>query len=427
LTQARARAPGSRVDCLDWPELVACLADEARSSRGRAACQELADPNALARDIDQARTMVAEVSEAAAVLGSGLTLPGLAFVDVEPQLIASEKEMVLGPDELGPIALLCEIAADARRFFVVASQHDDDDDYAAADGDGGNDSGHGDPPVGRRRPPTPLLVSRASALVPWERLAQTIRATFDPAGDIRDDVSPELARLRRERAALSGRVRGEIERLMQDETFASVLQDQFWTLRQDRYVLPLKASAKSMGLGIVHDSSRTGETVFVEPVAVVELNNRVKLCDLEIGHEIRRILEALSRDVAAAAPALRTDLTVLAELDVICAKARLGVGYGGSPPTLVDDTLMELRQARHPLLVLRAAREGFPVVPNDIALGADAARVLIVSGPNAGGKTVILKTAGLAALLARAGMLLPAAPGSRIGFFADVLPDIGDR
>jgi DNA mismatch repair protein MutS2 len=353
--------------------------------------------------------MLAEVAEAAALLGCGRTPPGLAFVDVEPQLIAAEKEIGLGPEELGPIALLCEIAADARRFFVVASSDGDDPET-----DGG-------------RPPTPLLAYRASVLVPWERLAQTIRATFDPAGEIRDDVSPELARLRRERAALSGRVRGEIERLMQDEAFASVLQDQFWTLRQDRYVLPLKASAKSMGLGIVHDSSRTGETVFVEPVAVVELNNRVKLCDLEIGHEIRRILEALSRDVAVAAPALRADLTVLAELDVICAKARLGVDYGGSPAVLVDDTLVELRQARHPLLVLRAARERFVVVPNDIVLGADSVRVLIVSGPNAGGKTVILKTAGLAALMARAGMLLPAESGSRIGFFDEVLPDIGDR
>ena len=206
-----------------------------------------------------------------------------------------------------------------------------------------------------------------------------------------------------------------------------MLQDQFWTIRQDRVVLPLKASAKSMGLGIVHDSSRTGETVFVEPVAVVELNNRVKVCDLDIQHEVRRILEALSGDVGAAAEDLRANLTILAQLDVITAKARLGVGYGGSPAVLVDDTFADLRQARHPLLVLRATRERFAVVPNDLALGADRARVLIVSGPNAGGKTVILKTIGLAALMARAGMLLPAAPGSRIGFFHDVLPDIGDR
>ena len=265
------------------------------------------------------------------------------------------------------------------------------------------------------------------ALQPLLPLARSIQATFDPAGQIRDDVSPELGRLRREREALSGRVRGEIERLMREEAFASVMQDQFWTIRADRYVLPLRASAKSMGLGIVHDSSRTGETVFVEPTAVVALNNRVKVCDLEIEHEIRRILEALSREVAAGVPALRANLAQLAELDAIAAKARLGVDYGGSAAALVDDTFVDLRQARHPLLVLRAAREGFRVVANDILLGGDAARVLIVSGPNAGGKTVILKTLGLAALMARAGLLAPAAPGSRMGFFTDVLPDIGDR
>ena len=428
MTDQQLRPSEVSVSCLDWPELIARLVGEARSERGRASCALLADPASLARDIDEARSAGAEVSEAAAVLGAGLSLPGLAFEDVEPQLSAAEKELVLGAEDLKPVAALCEIAAAARRFFVG----DESDVGSDTDGDSGRrlrtDGSESSGIVNRRgrRPPAPLLAARAAALEPWERLAGTIRATFDPAGEIRDSVSSELARLRRERESLSGRVRGEIERLMQDEAFSSVLQDQFWTIRQDRYVLPLRASAKSMGLGIVHDSSRTGETVFVEPMAVVELNNRVKVCDLEIQHEIRRILEALSRDVAAAAPALRANLDVLAELDVISAKARLGVDYAGSSAVLVDDTFVDLRQARHPLLMLRATREGFAVVPNDISLGGDPGRVLIVSGPNAGGKTVVLKTVGLAALMVRAGMLVPSAPGSRIGFFEHVLPDIGD-
>ena len=412
---AEGRGPASWLSSLDWSELVARLAEQARSGPGRLACAALVDASLLAREMDQARGPLDEVAEAAAILRAGLNLPGLAFSDVRPQLDAAEMEMVLGLDDLKPIAALCEIAAEARRFFVGGAAQID-----------GESAGVDEAPR-RGRPPTPLLAGRAVGLEPWERLAHTIRATFDPAGEIRDDVSPELARLRRERESLSGRVRGEIERLMQEELFASVLQDRFWTIRADRYVLPLKASAKSMGLGIVHDSSRTGETVFVEPVAVVELNNRVKLCDLQIQHEIRRILEELSREVAAAAPALRANLEILAMLDVISAKARLGVDYGGSPVTLVDDTFVDLRQARHPLLMLRAAREHFRVVPNDILLGGDPGRVLIVSGPNAGGKTVILKTVGLAALMVRAGMLVPAAPGSRMGLFQEVLPDIGDR
>jgi len=409
LTEGGAATPGLRLGSLDWPELVARLALEARSSRGRAACAALDDPRALAEDLDQARAWAADVAEAMAVLAAGVDLPGLSFDDVDPQLEAAEASLVLGPDELRPIASLCELSGQVRRFFDAAT-----DPEAPREG-------------GRRRPPTPLCSARAELVEPCREVARAIRETFDAAGEIRDEVSPELARRRRERELLSGRVRTVIEGLMRDETHASVMQDQFWTIRQDRYVLPLKASAKSLGLGIVHDSSRTGETVFVEPVAVVELNNRLKLADLEIEHEKRRILEQLSRSVAEAAPALRLNLEILTALDVIIAKARLGFGYQGSPAIIVDDTFVDLREARHPLLMLRAAQEHFRVIPNDIALGGDAARVMIVSGPNAGGKTVTLKTLGLAALMVRAGLPLPAAPGSRIGFFHDVLPDIGDR
>ena len=174
-------------------------------------------------------------------------------------------------------------------------------------------------------------------LDPCRPLVTRIRETFDSSGAVRDSVSPELARLRREREALSAHVRSEIEKLMQSEEYASVLQDRFWTVREDRYVLPLRASAKSLGLGIVHDTSRTGETVFVEPTVVVGLNNRLKLAELQIEREIRRILEELTRDVARAAPALRANLELLATFDVIAAKARLGVGYGGEALAITDE------------------------------------------------------------------------------------------
>src|SRR6185295_15231861 len=274
---------------IDWPELVLRLAAEARSARGRTACEALGDGQGgtLAADIEGARAALADVGEAAALLEARFDLPGLAFADVEPDLAAAEKEILLGVEELRPIAALCETAADVRRFFAGSP----------APGDGGDGDGQAG---GRRRPATPRLAAQAAALEPEARLGAAIRATFDAAGEVRDDVSPELARLRREREALSGRVRGEIERLMEEEAYASVLQDRFWTIREDRYVLPLRASAKSLGLGIVHDSSRTGETVFVEPGAMVALNNRLKLADLDIAREIRRILEALTRDVAAA-------------------------------------------------------------------------------------------------------------------------------
>jgi DNA mismatch repair protein MutS2 len=409
---------------LDWPDLVVRLAGEAQSDVGRALCLELARPSALAGTPDEARRRGDLVAEAAAALGAGRSFPGLAFIDVGPTLDAAARGEVLGWVELRPVAELCDVAGDARRFFRALHPE-------AAPG-GARDVGGDHPSASASASAawflTPLLAEWVEPVEPCAALGRKIRATFDASGQVRDDVSPELGRLRREREATSSRVRSEIERLMQDEAWGGLLQDRFWTIRQDRYVLPLKASAKSMGLGIVHDSSRTGETVFVEPASVVELNNRVKLCDLHIEHELRRILEELSSEVASAAPALRDDLEVLGGLDRISAMARLGVAYRGSPGILVDDTFVDLRQARHPLLVLRAAAErGFTVVPNEVVLGDGAARVLVISGPNAGGKTVYLKTLGLAALMVRAGMLVPAEPGSRIGFFDHVLPDIGDR
>ena len=244
-----------------------------------------------------------------------------------------------------------------------------------------------------------------------------------------DAASPELARLREERKGLAENARGAIERLMRTDEYVSVLQDQFFTVRAERYVLPLKASAKSLGLGIVHDTSRTGETVFVEPTALVAANNRLKVVELDIRRESRRILEALTADVAVVAPELRKSAAALAALDAFAAAARLGVAYGGTAVSIVDQPLVDLRQARHPLLALAHVAAGGTgaVVANDVALGGAAAAILIVSGPNAGGKTVLMKTVGLAALMARSGLLVAAAPGSRIGFFDAVRADIGDR
>jgi DNA mismatch repair protein MutS2 len=387
---------------LDWPELLARLAAEARSQRGRDACASLR----LSGSAAEARATMAEVAEVAALLRAGRALPGLAFPEVEPSLVAADKEVMLGPEEVRPIAELCEIAGAVRRHFDPQSAQ---------------------PAAAAPSVPTPLLWSLAAGLEPCRPLANRIRETFDPSGEIRDAVSPELARLRREREALSSRVRSEIEELMRADEYASVLQDQFWTVRGDRYVLPLKASAKSLGLGIVHDTSRTGETVFVEPTVVVGLNNRLKLAELDIHREIQRILEELTRDVARSAPTLRANLELLGRIDVVAAKARLSVGYGGHAMEVCQEAVIELRGAHHPLLALRAARERFQVVDNDVSLTGAPVKVLVVSGPNAGGKTVLLKTLGVSALLARAGMLIPAAPGGRVGFFHSVLADIGDQ
>ncbi len=388
------------LEVLDWAELLKRLAAEAQSAAGRALCLDLS----LATDAGEATLRMAAVAELAGLLRAGESLPSLAAPEIEAALSSAEKGIVLGADELRPVAVLTDIAEGARRAFV------------------------GTAGVGSR-PATPEVATLAAKLDPPRGLARTIGTTFDASGEISDAASPELARLREERKGLAENARGAIEKLMRSEEYISVLQDQFFTVRAERFVLPLKASAKSLGLGIVHDTSRTGETVFIEPTALVSANNRLKVVELDIRRESRRILEALTADVAVVAPALRKSAAALAELDALAAAARLGIAYGGTAIAIVDEPIVDLKEARHPLLALAHAASGATgaVVANDVALGGAAAAVLIVSGPNAGGKTVLMKTVGLAALMARAGLLVAAAPGSRVGFFDAVRADIGDR
>ena len=387
---------------LDWPELCTRLAAQADSSRGRTACQGLP----LCESAAEARERMADVSELDTLLRLGESLPGLGFPEIEAHLLAVGQGVPLGPEELRQVADFCETAAHARRFYGrIASE---------------------DP-----RLQAPRMSKLAAGLGHHDELVRMARETFDAAGELRDGASPELGRLRRDRDMAASRVRSEAERLLQSEEYAPFLQDEFVTLREDRFVLPLRASFKSMGLGIVHDTSRTGETVFIEPTALVELNNRLKVAEIEIRRESRRILEELAGVVSQAAEGLRKDREILTRLDLLAAAARLAVAYDGVAVEIVDEPIVDLRLLRHPLLALRAVESRSKITPNDLALGQVAersqAKALVISGPNAGGKTVLLKSVGLAALLARAGLPVPAARGSRVGFFHQVLADIGDQ
>jgi len=405
----------------DWAELTARLTAAAESARGRALCAALP----LASSADEARGWMAQVAEVAALLRAGRTPPSLAAPEIEAAVTAAEKEIVLGAEELRPVAVLCGIATAARAFWGA---------YAEA---------------------APEVARLARDLAPPDDLAHTIAETFDGSGEIKDSASYELARLRAERQQVAGQARATIEALIRDETYAPVLQDEYFTIRSERYVLPLKASAKSMGLGIVHDTSRTGETVFVEPTALVGANNRLKVIEVDIRRESRRILEAVTMEVAIAGKALRRTAETLGVLDARVAAARLGVGYGGVAIALSEPgqtPALDLKELRHPLLALarggdqtgtlggslgpaattppgkaQLRQRAAAVVSNDVALGGDGPRILVVSGPNAGGKTVLMKAIGMAAQMARAGLLVAAAPTSRVGFFDAVLTDIGDK
>ena len=247
------------LEFLDWPAVCTELAARAHSSRGGLACQGLA----LCETVAEAAERMAEITEAVSILRAGESLPVLGFPEIEAHLRAVAQGVPLGPEELRQVADFCEVVASARRFF------------------------------GRLQPDgvlqTPRLSRLAAQLGYHEELTRLARETFDATGELRDSASPELGHLRSERDQLAARAREAAERILRSDELAPYLQDQFVTLREDRFVLPLRASFKSMGLGIVHDTSRTGETVFVEPTALVELNNRLKVAELAIRHESRRI------------------------------------------------------------------------------------------------------------------------------------------
>ncbi|MBI3809193.1 MAG: endonuclease MutS2, partial [Nitrospirae bacterium] len=189
--------------------------------------------------------------------------------------------------------------------------------------------------------------------------------------------------------------------------------------------MPIKAERKSEVPGIVHDVSASGATVFIEPRELVDLNNQIKEGDLAVKREVRRILQELTQQAASHADALREDLDQLGRFDCLRAKASLGHLLKASDPVVNANGRIRLKQARHPLLVLSRVQTQEPVIANDIEL-SESVRVLIISGPNTGGKTVTLKIVGLFALMARAGLQLPCAPGSEMALFPEVYADIGD-
>ncbi|MBI4506074.1 MAG: endonuclease MutS2 [Chloroflexi bacterium] len=274
--------------------------------------------------------------------------------------------------------------------------------------------------LGKLAAEAPGLAARAARLDDCRPLAEDLANALDEGtGEVADRASARLARIRSELRAAHGRLMRRLNELLGAHRLA--LQDAIITIREGRYVLPVRADARGTLRGIVHDQSASGVTLFVEPFETVELNNRWRELQVEEREEIRRMLAALSRDVAAYGDALRADLNILAEIDLALAKARLAEATDAHEPELGagPDGWTDLRQARHPLL-------GRQAVPIDLRLGPDF-RVLVVTGPNTGGKTVALKTAGLLTLMAQAGLHLPAAVGSRVRLYQRAFADIGDE
>jgi DNA mismatch repair protein MutS2 len=264
----------------------------------------------------------------------------------------------------------------------------------------------------------PLLRELGRDLHGLPALRSTLARSFDPVGELLDTASPRLGGLRAAVRVAYDRLRRRLDALVGSE-LGGALQEPIVTLRNGRYVVPVKAEARSRVKGIVHDASGSGQTLFVEPLVVVELGNAWREAQVAEAEEIARILDELSAFVGANAPALRDSLHALARFDLWAAKANLSSEMSGVRADTADRPEVALLSARHPGLTGR-------VVPVDIRLG-DGFTALVVTGPNTGGKTVTLRTLGLLSLMHQAGLHIPAAPGSRLPVWRDVFADIGDE
>jgi DNA mismatch repair protein MutS2 len=271
---------------------------------------------------------------------------------------------------------------------------------------------------GLRELDRPLLHTLYRSIDPLPALRSRLEASVDPTGEVLDTASPTLGGLRRAVRVAHERLRNRLEALVHSDV-AGALQEPIITLRNGRYVVPVKAEARSRVKGIVHDQSGSGQTIFVEPLIAVELSNAWREAELAAQAEEERVLDELSAHVAANAEALEADLDALARFDLWMCRARLAEELDAVRPTLARDQRVSLLSARHPGL------EG-EVVPIDVHLG-DGYTALVITGPNTGGKTVALRTVGLLALMFQAGLHVPCAPGSILPIFDDVLADIGDE
>lgn len=376
---------------LEWDKLKAFLSQEAETDGGRALSRALEPAETLAI----ADVLLNETEEARALIEarSAWALDSLPdLIDVLERLSASA---VLSAPELSDLRSAIVLTNTVKRGVSLLAPES-----------------------------FPALRQYLNQLQPADRTLSAINEAIDLQGNVKDDATPQLNSLRKEVRRLDGAIKDELTRIINSSTLAKALQEPIYTQRGGRYVLPVEASKRNVIKGIVHDSSASGLTVYVEPMAVVELANKMRIKESDVEHEIQRILARLSDSAGQELAGIESSYKALVDFDVIFSRARLAIKYGGNKPALVAAPSFEFQEARHPLLVLQRSKG--TVVPNDIKMTEDE-RTLVITGPNTGGKTVLLKTIGLFSIMVRAGFLLPSGQGATAAFFKDIFADIGDE
>lgn len=266
----------------------------------------------------------------------------------------------------------------------------------------------------------PHFLEKKESMPILTALEHAINVCIDDNGGVLDSASTELRSIRQQLRTQESRVRERLESLVRGKNASKMLSDSIVTIRNDRFVIPVKQEYRSHYGGIVHDQSSSGQTLFIEPDSVVQANNEVRRLKMKEKEEIDRILLMLSAQVQEVAHELFVLVDVLGEIDLILAKAKYGSAQKGTKPTMNTDGYINLKKARHPMI----AKD--EVVPNDIEFGREITAI-VITGPNTGGKTVTLKTVGLATLMAQSGLPVPALDGSELAVFDQIFADIGDE
>ena len=373
---------------LEYNKIIEKLTDYACSDEAKARCRSLRPSTNLA-EINLLQTQTKDALNRLFKAGN------LSFSGVR-NLNDSLKRLEIG-GSLSTIELLrvCSLLEAAKRAKAFSRSEKDEET---------NDS----------------LTDFFAQLEPLTPLSDEIRRCIISEDEIADDASTTLRSIRRSMRGMNDKIRAQMNAMINNTTTRSYLQDTVITMRDGRYCLPVKAEAKSQVPGMIHDQSSTGSTLFIEPMAVVNLNNEYKELLLKEQDEIEVILSNLSNLTAEYAGPIANDYRVLVELDFIFAKASLAKSYNGVAPTFNTEGHIHIKKGRHPLL------DSKKVVPIDVRLGEDF-QLLIVTGPNTGGKTVSLKTVGLLTLMGQAGLHIPASERSELGIFEEVFADIGDE
>lgn len=373
---------------LEYNKIIDLLAEYATSESGRELCRKL-KPMTDLETIEPAQMQTRDALSRIFKKGS-LSFSGLH--NIGASLKRLEIGGTLGMEEFLRIASLLEVAKRAKAYA-----RSDREDSKADSLDGLFD---------QIEPLTPLL--------------DEIRRCILSEDEVADDASANLKNIRRSMKNINDKIRSQMNTMLNNSNTRNLLQDAVITMRNGRYCLPVKAESKGQVPGMIHDQSSTGSTLFIEPMAVVKLNNDLKELFLKEQDEIEVILANLSTQVAEYIPFLNDNYKILTELDFIFAKGSLAKSYNGTAPLFNMEHRIRIRKGRHPLL------DAHKVVPIDIHLGDDF-DLLIVTGPNTGGKTVSIKTVGLFTLMGQAGLHIPANDRSELSIFEEVFADIGDE